>query len=53
MPYAQTVFTNEQRLPLMKTKFVARMRAVLVTTGYPSAQFTGHKFRIRAGMAAA
>ena len=42
---------DEQCCPLTKVRFVARIRAVLETVGYPSAQFAGHSFQIGAAKA--
>ena len=47
------LFTDEQYRPLMKVRFVARIRGLLETAGYPAVQFSGHSFRIGAAMAAA
>ena len=46
------LFTDKQHRPLMKARFVTRIRMVLETAGYPSAQFAGNSFWIGAMTAA-
>ena len=47
------LFTDARQQPLLKAKFVDRIRDVLEAAGYPSQQFAGHSFRIGAATAAA
>ena len=47
------LFIDAENRPLLKARFVDRIRAILDATGYPSDQFAGHSFRIGAATAAA
>ena len=47
------LFMDTQQQPLLKDKFVARIRDIIKSAGYPSRQFMGHSFRIGAATATA
>ena len=46
-------FIDDNRVPITKGKFVARVRDALRSAGYPEEQFAGHSFRIGAATTAA
>ena len=47
------LFTNTENRPLLKARFVDRVRGLLDEIGYPSNQFAGHSFRICVATASA
>ena len=47
------LFLDVQRQPLLKARFVARIRGIIEEAGYPAQQFAGHSFRIGTATAAA
>ena len=46
-------FIDDNRVPITKGKFVAKVRDALRSAGYPEEQFAGHSFRIGAATTAA
>ena len=47
------LFVDSNKVPITKSKFVAKVRGALKAAGYPEDQFAGHSFRIGAATTAA